>query len=135
MIGSGVVARLPSSLDPNTLTPQIARQASEATQVQIATVYAQVLSPVFLALAIIYGIGIIAAILLPAGRLPEHEASADTGVDPGVDPGADAGVESSVEDAVDATLDAARDSALASQPTATPEPISEPRRLTSKERQ
>lgn len=73
VIGSGVVAGLPSSLDPTTLTPHLARQASEATQVQIATVYANVLSPVFLALAVIYGIGIIAAVLLPAGRLSDHD--------------------------------------------------------------
>ncbi|THG31633.1 MFS transporter [Naasia lichenicola] len=118
VIGSGVVARLPAALDPNTLTPQVARQSSEATQVQIATVYAEVLSPVFLVLAIIYGIGIVAAILLPAGRLPEHEVSAEAEVDP----------------AINATLDAARDSALESQPTATPDPRSAPRSLTSKER-
>jgi MFS family permease len=89
IVGSGIVAGLPAAVDATTLTPQIARQASEVTQVQIATVYAQVLSPIFLALAIIYGIGIIAAILLPARRLSDHDEDA-TASEPGAEPASEA---------------------------------------------
>lgn len=79
VIGFGVVARLPSSLDASTLTPRVVHEASLAIQTEVAEIYRDVLAPVFLALAATYALGIIAAVLLPAGRLSDElpaEASA-----------------------------------------------------------
>jgi EmrB/QacA subfamily drug resistance transporter len=81
VIGSTVAAGLPAVLDPQTLTPALVRAASPAIQAQVAEVYGQVFAPIFVALALTYAVGVIAAILLPAGRLsdepqPPHPAAA-----------------------------------------------------------
>ncbi|MFH8251198.1 MDR family MFS transporter [Microbacterium sp. B2969] len=74
VIGFGVAALLPGSLDASTLTPQLVHAASPEVQSQVAAIYSQVFAPVFLALAVVYALGIVAAVLLPAGRLSdEHE--------------------------------------------------------------
>lgn len=75
VIGVGVAALLPASLDPSTLTPQFVHQASAAVQNDIATIYATVLGPVFVALAATYLAGVVAALLLPRGRLADDGES------------------------------------------------------------
>ncbi|HEY8590489.1 MAG TPA: MFS transporter [Naasia sp.] len=76
VIGVGVAAALPPALDAATLTPQVAQQAGPALQGEIAGIYASVMSPVFLALAAVYAVGIVAAVMLPAGRLSDETAGA-----------------------------------------------------------
>ena len=73
-IAIGVAAGVPAGLEASTLTPQSVHAASPAIQSQVADLYGGVLAPVFLALAIVYAVGIVAAVLLPAGRLSdEHD--------------------------------------------------------------
>ncbi|WP_345800732.1 MDR family MFS transporter [Microbacterium sp. AZCO] len=72
VIGFGVAALLPGSMDASTLTPQLVHAASPGVQAQIADIYSGVFAPVFLALAVVYALGIIAAVLLPAGRLSDE---------------------------------------------------------------
>jgi EmrB/QacA subfamily drug resistance transporter len=75
VIGSGVTLRLSSILDSSTLTPEIARASSSAVQQSIAAAYSDVLSPVFAALAATYALGIVAAVMLPVGRLSNDPPS------------------------------------------------------------
>lgn len=72
LIGVGVAARLPAALNASELTPQLVHAASAALQSEVALAYADVVRPVFVGLAITYAIGFVAAVLLPAGRLPEE---------------------------------------------------------------
>jgi len=72
VIGVGVAAGLPSILDASTLTPQAVRALSPAVQEQVAQLYGGVLAPVFAALAVVYALGIIAAVLLPKGQLSDE---------------------------------------------------------------
>ncbi|MFI2566289.1 MDR family MFS transporter [Paenarthrobacter sp. NPDC018779] len=71
-IGFGVAALLPAGLDAATLTPQSVHQAAPAIQESVAAIYASVFSPIFGALAVTYALGIIAAVLLPQGRLSDE---------------------------------------------------------------
>jgi EmrB/QacA subfamily drug resistance transporter len=73
IIGAGILARIPAALDPATLTPHAVRAMPDATQAEIASIYSDVMSPVFAALAFIYAVGIVAAILLPAARLADEQ--------------------------------------------------------------
>jgi hypothetical protein len=74
VIAVGVAAGIPAGLNASTLTPQSVHAASLAIQSQVAELYGGVLAPVFLALAVVYAVGIVAAVLLPAGRLSdEHD--------------------------------------------------------------
>ncbi|WP_019180870.1 MDR family MFS transporter [Microbacterium yannicii] len=74
VVGFGVAALLPRGTDAATLTPQLVHAASAGVQTQIAAIYRDVFAPVFVALAIVYAVGIVAAVLLPQGRLSdEHE--------------------------------------------------------------
>jgi EmrB/QacA subfamily drug resistance transporter len=74
VIAVGVAAGIPAGLNASTLTPQSVHAASPAIQSQVAELYGGVLAPVFLALAVVYAVGIVAAVLLPAGRLSdEHD--------------------------------------------------------------
>lgn len=73
VVATGVTALIPAGLDAATLTPQLVHGASSAVQAQVAAIYTTVFSPVFVGLAIAYGIGLVAAILLPAARLPEEQ--------------------------------------------------------------
>lgn len=70
IVGFGVAAKLPPGLDAATLTPQTVHAASADIQGQIADIYAGVFAPVFFGLAVVYALGIIAALLLPHERLP-----------------------------------------------------------------
>jgi hypothetical protein len=72
VIAVGVASALPTFLDPSTLTPQAAHEAPAAVQQQIAQVYGDVFAPIFAALAVAYALGIVAAILLPGGRLSDE---------------------------------------------------------------
>ncbi|MFE1665134.1 MFS transporter [Microbacterium sp. P02] len=80
LIGAGVAAGLPSTLDAATLTPQIVHGASAAVQAQVAALYSGIMAPIFVGLAIVYAIGIVAAILLPNGRLSDERATATAAV-------------------------------------------------------
>ncbi|HEX7835737.1 MAG TPA: MFS transporter, partial [Pseudolysinimonas sp.] len=84
VIGTTVAAHLPSILDPHTLTPALVRDASPAIQAQVAAIYGQVFAPVFVALALTYAVGVVAAILLPAGRLSDDPHHPHALVDPPV---------------------------------------------------
>ncbi|KSU76814.1 MFS transporter permease [Pseudarthrobacter enclensis] len=75
-IGSTVAARLPDGLDGATLTPQAVHNAAPAIQSDIAGIYANAFTPVFVALATTYALGIIAAVLLPHGRLSDDPVPA-----------------------------------------------------------
>ncbi|WP_432512111.1 MFS transporter [Kineococcus sp. SYSU DK001] len=76
VVGFGVAALLPAGLDVSGLTPQVAAAAPDAVQARIASAYVEVFSPVFLALAVTYALGFVAAVLLPPGRLPDEQPSA-----------------------------------------------------------
>ncbi|MFT3797579.1 MFS transporter [Microbacterium sp.] len=69
IVGVGVAALLPVGIDAATLTPQFVHAASPAVQEQIAAIYRDVFAPVFIALAATYGVGIVAALLLPRRTL------------------------------------------------------------------
>ncbi|MGZ8804845.1 MAG: MFS transporter, partial [Microbacterium sp.] len=71
LIGVGVTAGLPASLDAATLTPQAVSDASAEVQTQVAELYSSVLAPIFVGLALAYVVGIVAALLLPNGRLTD----------------------------------------------------------------
>ena len=74
VIGVGVAAALPAGLDASTLTPQFVQQSAPAVQAEVAQLYGGLFVPVFIALAVTYALGIVAAVLLPAGQLSdEHE--------------------------------------------------------------
>jgi EmrB/QacA subfamily drug resistance transporter len=76
VIASGVTAALPATFDIATLTPQLVHAASPADQVVVAGIYTAVFAPIFVGLAAAYVVGLVAALLLPAGRLPEHQPAA-----------------------------------------------------------
>lgn len=78
VIGAGVAARLPAALNASELTPQVVHAASDAVQADVAQAYSAVLGPVFIALAITYAVGFLAALLLPPGRLPEESELAQS---------------------------------------------------------
>ena len=72
LIGAGVAAGLPAALDATTLTPQAVSAASAAVQTEVAELYSSVLAPIFLGLAVAYAVGVVAAVLLPNGRLSDE---------------------------------------------------------------
>ena len=72
LIGAGVAAGLPASLDAATLTPAAVHAASPAVQAQVADLYSSVMAPIFIGLAVAYAIGILASLLLPDGRLSDQ---------------------------------------------------------------
>lgn len=76
VIGLGVASLLPASLDAATLTPQFVHEASVAVQTEVAAIYSGVFAPVFAALAATYAAGVVAALLLPAGRLSDESEPA-----------------------------------------------------------
>jgi MFS family permease len=78
VIGAGVAAQLPASLEASSLTPDVVHGSAPAVQAEVAQIYGDVFVPVFAALAITYAIGIVAAILLPPGRLSDEPAPATT---------------------------------------------------------
>jgi MFS family permease len=76
VVGFGVASLLPAGLDSHTLTPALVHSAGPSVQAEIASIYHDVFSPVFLSLAGVYILGFIAALLLPNGRLSDEPASA-----------------------------------------------------------
>ncbi len=72
LIGAGVTAGLPAALDASALTPQAVSAASAAVQTEVAALYSSVLAPIFLGLALAYAVGVVAAVLLPNGRLSDE---------------------------------------------------------------
>ncbi len=76
VIGSAVAARLPAGLDPATLTPQAVHSAAPGVQSSVAGIYSQAFTPIFFALALTYALGIIAAVLLPHGKLSDDREPA-----------------------------------------------------------
>jgi MFS family permease len=76
VIGFGVAALLPSGLDSSTLTPQLVHASGPAVQAGVAQIYGTVFTPIFIALAVTYAVGIVAAVLLPHGRLTDEPAPA-----------------------------------------------------------
>jgi EmrB/QacA subfamily drug resistance transporter len=75
VIGFGVTALLPDRMDAATLTPQMVHAASPSVQAEVAAIYHEVFAPIYFALACVYVIGIIAAVLLPHTALSDDEAS------------------------------------------------------------
>lgn len=71
VIGFGVAALLPSAMDAAALTPALVHAAAPAVQAEVAGIYRDVFAPVFVALGGAYALGIVAAILLPHGRLAD----------------------------------------------------------------
>ncbi|MEV8136356.1 MFS transporter [Microbacterium aurantiacum] len=71
VIGAGVLAGLPTGIDPALLTPQAMQTASAAVQAEVAALYSAVLAPVFVGLGIAYLVGVVAALLMPPGRLAD----------------------------------------------------------------
>lgn len=80
VVGFGVAALLPDGLDARTLTPASVHAADFAVQSAIATIYHNVFSPVFLALAGVYVLGLVAALMLPNGSLSDEPVA--TGIEP-----------------------------------------------------
>jgi MFS family permease len=76
VIGFGVADLLPAGLDASTLTPQLVHATAPAVQASVAQIYSSVFTPIFIALAAVYAVGIVAAILLPNGRLSEEPVPA-----------------------------------------------------------
>ncbi|HEX7203470.1 MAG TPA: MFS transporter, partial [Arthrobacter sp.] len=76
VIGFGVAALLPAGLDASTLTPQLVHGAAPDVQANVAQIYSSVFTPIFIALAAAYVVGIAAAVLLPQGRLSDEPVPA-----------------------------------------------------------
>ena len=86
VIGVGVAAALPAGLDASTLTPQLVQQTTPTVQAEVAQLYGGLFVPVFLALAVTYALGIVAAVLLPAGQLSDELEPAAEPTEPTTDP-------------------------------------------------
>ncbi|MFE6255946.1 MDR family MFS transporter [Agromyces sp. NPDC057865] len=86
VIGVGVAAALPAGLDASTLTPQLVQQSTPTVQAEVAQLYGGLFVPVFLALAVTYALGIVAAVLLPAGQLSDELEPAAEPTEPTTDP-------------------------------------------------
>ncbi|GAA3311164.1 MFS transporter [Arthrobacter ramosus] len=75
VIGFGVAVLLPAEVDAASLTPHFVQGAAPSLQTNIAQIYSDVFRPIFIALGITYALGIIAAVLLPPGRLSDEPES------------------------------------------------------------
>ncbi|BDZ44468.1 MFS transporter [Naasia aerilata] len=64
-----LVEGLPGTVDARTLTPNLLHTLPSATQAQVADAYSSAMSPIFLALAAVYAVGFVAALLLPHTEL------------------------------------------------------------------
>lgn len=72
VIGAGVASRLPDAVA--SLTPVEVHAAPGAVQDEVALAYAEVVTPIFAVLAVVYALGFVIALLLPPGRLSdEHD--------------------------------------------------------------
>ena len=56
----------------SSLTPDLVHGSPAAMQTEVAALYHDVFGPIFLVLAAVYAVGILAAILLPAGTLSDR---------------------------------------------------------------
>ncbi len=72
VIGAGVAAGLPARSMPRPSRRRRSHASSAAVQTQVAELYSSVLAPIFIGLAIAYAVGIVAALLLPDGRLSDE---------------------------------------------------------------
>lgn len=72
LIGSGVAATLSSSLNAGTLTPDAVKSLSPAHQADVALAYSDVFAPVFAVLAVVYALGVVAALILPNNTLSDE---------------------------------------------------------------
>jgi EmrB/QacA subfamily drug resistance transporter len=75
VIATGVARLLPDRFDAASLTPQLVHSAPAGDQLAVAAIYTSVFVPIFIGLAVAYAVGVVAAILLPAGRLPEQQSA------------------------------------------------------------
>ena len=66
---------------PRRSRPQAVHAASAAVQTEVAALYSSVLAPIFLGLAVAYAVGVVAALLLPNGRLSDELERPDRGRD------------------------------------------------------
>jgi hypothetical protein len=83
VIGVGIAASLPETLDGSTLTPQLVRQSPPAVQAEVAQLYGDLFVPIFAALALTYALGVVAAVLLPKGQLSDEvEPSSEPASEP-----------------------------------------------------
>lgn len=82
VIATGVGLGLPPGLDASTLTPALVHGASAAVQAEVAVLYSTVFVPVFLGLGVTYVVGIVAAVLLPGGRLSDAHDPVDDVLQP-----------------------------------------------------
>ncbi|MFT4212048.1 MAG: MFS transporter [Microbacterium sp.] len=73
VVGAGVAAGLPAALDAATLTPQAVHAAVPEVQARIASLYHDLFSPIFVGMAVVYGLGLLAALTLRRERLPDAE--------------------------------------------------------------
>jgi EmrB/QacA subfamily drug resistance transporter len=80
VIGFGVAAALPPALDAASLTPQQVHAASGTVQAEVAAIYHDVFAPIFLALAVVYLLGLLAALAMPSGRLSDQPESSSAPV-------------------------------------------------------
>jgi EmrB/QacA subfamily drug resistance transporter len=104
VVGFGVASLLPAGLDSHTLTPALVHAAGPSVQAEIASIYHDVFSPVFLSLAGVYILGFIAALLLPDGRLSDEPAPAGEPAD--LDDSANLDDPANLDDAANLALDA-----------------------------
>lgn len=74
VIGAGVATLLPAGADAEKLTPRAVHGAPEALQDAVAAAYHDVFAPIFIAIAAVYAIGVVVALLVPRGTLA-HEPS------------------------------------------------------------
>ena len=62
------------------------QQTTPTVQAEVAQLYGGLFVPVFLALAVTYALGIVAAVLLPAGQLSDELEPAAEPTEPTTDP-------------------------------------------------
>ncbi|KHK97435.1 MFS transporter permease [Microbacterium mangrovi] len=82
LVGFGVAAALPAGLDAATLTPAVVHSAPARLQADVASIYSDVFAPIFGTLALVYVAGIVASVLLPAGRLADAADAAPEPTEP-----------------------------------------------------
>lgn len=76
VIGAGVAMLLPAGADAEKLTPRAVHAAPEALQDAVAAAYHDVFAPIFIAIAAVYAIGVVIALLVPRGTLAHKPAPA-----------------------------------------------------------
>lgn len=73
VLAAGVARMLPDGLDPTTITPQRVHAASADVQDAVAAIYHDVFAPIFVALAAVYAVGVVFALLLPHVSLSDEQ--------------------------------------------------------------